>query len=349
VGADVRDPRVTAVVLAYGAEPLLEAAVQALVASGDVDLEVIVVDNGCTDGAVDRIELLPGVRVERPGRNLGFAAGCNQGAATARGDLLAFFNADAVAAPDGLCQLAAVASRRNVGIASASLRLADDPTLLNSAGNKVHFLGFSWCGGFGRPATEFPEERDIMAATGAAMMLRREVWEELGGFEPRYFAYHEDTDLSLRCWQRGLRVVFVPGAEVVHRYEFGRNPAKMYLVERNRLITVLTTFERRTLVFLALPLLFVECGLLAVAMREGWARQKLAGWIWLIRNWRWLKTRRGHVQSCRHRSDHELAPLFSSRLSASYLPIPRPAVPLDWVLGRYWGWTVRRAMVTNSL
>ena len=82
---------------------------------------------------------------------------------------------------------------------------------------------------------------------GAAMVLRRELWDELGGFEPRYFAYHEDVELCRRCWHRGLELVNVPGAVAVHRYEFGREPSKVYLSERNRLLfdefLVLAGFE----------------------------------------------------------------------------------------------------------
>ena len=334
--------------LAYGAEPLLETAVRALLASRSVETEVIVVDNGCTDGGVDRIATLPRVQIERPSRNLGFAGGCAWGAAAAHGDLLALVNADAVVDPDALARMAAVAERPDVAIASASLRLADAPALLNSAGNEVHFLGFSWCGGLGQPAAAFATERDVTAATGAAMMMRRAVWEDLGGFEERYFAYHEDTDLSLRAWQRGLRVVFVPDAEVLHRYEFARNPDKWYLVERNRLITVLTTFERRTLVRLAPLLIVTELGVLGVALVQGWGRRKVEGWAWIVRNRRWLADRRRGVQACRRRSDRELGALFATRLPPEYLGVPRVARLVDRLFARYWR-SVVRVTATNSL
>ena len=152
-------------------------------------------------------------------------------------------NFDAVVSPDALAELAAVADDPTVGIATASLRLDDRPDLMNSAGNEVHFLGYSWCGGLNEPASQHREARDVASASGAAMVMRRELWERLGGFAPEYFMYYEDPELSLRCWRAGLRVVFVPDAVVVHRYEFGRNPEKMYLVERNRLIAMFTLLE----------------------------------------------------------------------------------------------------------
>lgn len=137
---------VSAVVLAYRAEPWLERCVGALLDSTGVDVEVVMVDNGCTDGAVDRLGERKGVVVVAPGRNLGFAGGCNAGAARARGDVIAFVNGDALVAPDALSRLAEAARRPSVGVASASVRLADRPDRLNSGGNEIHFLGLSWSG-----------------------------------------------------------------------------------------------------------------------------------------------------------------------------------------------------------
>jgi GT2 family glycosyltransferase len=342
-------PRVTAVVLAYGDEPLLEDAVRAVRRSEAVDVDVVVVDNGCTDGGVTRVASLPRVRIERPGRNLGFAAGCNRGAADAEGDLVAFVNSDAVVDSQALARLARVAQRPEVGIASASLRLADDPALLNSAGNELHYLGFCWCGGLGHPAEEFADERPVAAATGAAMMLRRETWRDLGGFSPEYFAYHEDTDLSLRSWLLGLAVVYVPDALVVHQYGSPRTPTKMYFLERNRLITLLTIFEMPTLLLLAPVLLAVEIAVLGLAVREGWARSKVAGWWWLLGHRHWLAARRHKIQAARRRRDADVAPRLASRLPTGVVAIPRPAQAVDRLFAAYWRAVVRRAMRTNSL
>src|SRR4051812_36652563 len=140
-------PRVSAVVLAWKAEPWLRRGVEALLASEKVTVDVVLVDNGCTNDDVEVLERLPGVSVVRPGTNLGFAGGCNAGALAATGEYLALVNGDAVVEPTTLARLVDEASRPDVGIAGASIRLADDPRLLNSAGNPVHILGLSWAGG----------------------------------------------------------------------------------------------------------------------------------------------------------------------------------------------------------
>ena len=315
----------------------------ALVASVDVRVKVVVVDNGCTDGAVERLRQRPEITILSPGRNLGFAGGCNLGATRADSDFIAFVNGDALVAPDAVARLAEVASAPDVGIASASIRLAEDPERLNSGGNDIHFLGLSWSGSFGRPATTLPDPREITGASGAGMLLRREVWEALGGFCDQYFAYHEDAELSLRCWHRGWRVIYVPSAVVRHRYEFSRNRRKLYLVERNRLILVLTVFEARTLLMLSPALVALELAMAAVSVAQGWARDKFYGWAWIWRNRRWLRERRGQLQCERVVRDKALAPRFADRWRAENLPLPSCLRMADHALAVYWS-VIRRLL-----
>lgn len=332
-------PRVTAVVLAWGAEPVLPEAVAAVLASRDVDVDVVLVDNGCTTDAVARAGTLDRVTVVDPGTNTGFAGGCNLGARHAQGEFLAFVNGDAVVEPTALGRLVA-ALGDDVGLSSASLRLYDEPTRMNSAGNPVHFSGLSWAGGLGEPATEHAEARDIPSASGAATVVRADRFAALGGFYEPMFAYAEDTELSLRCWQRGWRVVYVPDAVVLHRYEFSRNDRKFYLLERNRLMLVLTLFEARTLAVLSPALLGLELAILAVAVRQGWWRQKVAGWTWLMRHRSMLRQRRRAVQAARLVGDRDLAWLITGDFSPSEstgLSVPPAARALSrayWRIGR---------------
>jgi GT2 family glycosyltransferase len=305
--------RVSAVVLAYGAEPLLPRCVQALLDSAGVCLDVVVVDNGCTSGAVDEIRHWPGVHVLTPSRNLGFTGGCNLGASRSTGDALVLVNSDAVVEPGAVGALVSALDDPSVGIASASLRLMDRPETLNSAGNPVHYLGLSWAGGLGEPASSYDEPRSIPSASGAVMAMRRTTWDQLGGFFEPMFAYAEDAELSLRCWQRGLSVRFVPEAVALHAYEFNRHGSKMYLLERNRLLLVLTLYERRTLALLLPALMALEVAVLWTAVRQRWWRQKIRGWLWLVRHVRCLRRRRIAVQRARTVADAELVPVLTAR------------------------------------
>jgi GT2 family glycosyltransferase len=334
---------VTAVVLAYRDQPFLYDVVDRLLASTGVAVDVVVVDNGCTSPSLQPLRERPGVRVLEPGTNTGFTGGCNLGAAAATTPFLAFINSDALVEPDALAALVAVAARPGVGLASASLRLADTPELLNTDGNPVHVLGLSWAGDLGEPAAAHAVERPIASATGAAVVTRREVWDALGGFTEEFFAYCEDADLSLRCWQQGWDVVYVPDAVVLHHYEFGRNPAKFYLLERNRLAMVLSLYETRTLLLLAPALLALEVGMCAVAAVGGWLPAKVRGYRWLVAHRRWLGAHRRGVQAVRRRRDRDIAPLLTARFDPSVLPLPRGAAVLGALMEGYWA-LVRRLL-----
>jgi len=325
-------PRVGVVMLAYGDEPVLDLAVDAVLASTGVQVRLVLVDNGCRRPDLAQIADRAAVVLLRPGTNLGFAGGVDAGAALVDEEFLALVNSDAVVAPDALARLTAVAADPAVGIASGSIRLADDPETMNSVGNPVHMLGLSWAGGLGEPASRHADARDVASASGAGLVLRRELWQQLGGFPVEFFAYHEDVDLSWRVWQRGLTVRYVPDAVVEHHYEFSRNPQKMYLLERNRLLFVLTCYGGRTLVLLAPLLVAFELAMGLVAAAQGWGRLKVRGWRWVLGHLGWVSARRRAVQAARRVPDRELAHLWSVRFDAAAMPLPRWAGPVQGLL-----------------
>lgn len=331
-----RLPTVSAIVLAWLDEPWLRRCVAALLASEKVDVEVVLVDNGCTTGDVEALERLDGVVVVRPGRNLGYSGGCNAGVAASTGEYVALINGDAIVEPGTLARLVEELERPDVGIAAASVRLADDPSLLNSSGNMVHVLGLSWVGGLGEPETR-TSPTDVAGAMGAGLVTTRAHWDRLGGFFERFFAYHEDADLSIRTWRLGLRVVNVPDAVLVHRYEFSRNSDKYYLVERNRLMFVLTQWGWRALVLLGPALAALEVAMVLLAIKEGWLRDKVRGWRWLWRHRGELRTRRRAVLAASTVPDREWMRVLTSRLETPLISVPGAVLrPLNAATTAYW-------------
>ncbi len=343
---DAALPRVTAVMLAYGAEPWLTDAVSAILGSTGVNVDLILVDNGCTTDAVEAVKGLPRLNVLRPAENLGYAGGCMIGAAEATGDYLAFVNSDAVVAPDALAKLVAVAAEPGVGLAMGSIRLANRPDHINTAGNPWHVAGLSWAGGNGSPVSEYSKRRPVPVGSGCSFVTRRDVWHAVGGFANEYFAYHEDTDLSIRLWQRGWTVEYVPDAAVMHHYEFSRNQLKYYLLERNRLVLLLTTYQGRTLALLAPVLALTETAMLASAAAGGWLRPKLRGWGWLWRHRAWVLERRRGIQRARTVADRDLARLMTARFDATNIEAP-PGVGIYNALVGGW-WALVRGLLPRS-
>jgi GT2 family glycosyltransferase len=329
---------ISVVIVAFESGESLTRCLDALAPApeGGSSIEAIVVNNGTRGPEIERAEKADFVRVATPGSNVGFAAGANLGARRARGEILVFLNPDAVAEPAAVAELARVLADRSIGVAMPRLRLLDRPELLNSAGNELHITGLAWAGAYGERAEEYRELREITYASGAAMAIRAELFWELGGFTEELFMYQEDLELSWRARLRGYRIVLAPGADVYHEYEFGRNPAKQYFLERNRLIFVLSAFSPRLLLLLAPVLTTAEIALLALAAREGWARAKLAGWWWCARHLGWLVRHRKETQRLRRIPDRELAPLLSAVIAPGMMRTPKAVELANPVVNAYW-------------
>jgi GT2 family glycosyltransferase len=305
------------------------------------EANVIVVDNG---GSQNDIEAeWERLHVVAPSENLGFAAGANRGAAESHDDVLVFLNPDTVVAPGALRRLAERLEDPAIGIAMARLQLLDRPGVLNSGGTVVHVSGLAWAGRFGEPADVIRTLEDVPAASGAALAIRRETFDALGHFTPELFMYQEDVELSWRAHLSGLRVVVDPAADVFHEYAFGRHPTKIALLERNRLIFVLSAYSIRLLLLLAPMLALGELAMLALAARRGWFQGKLDGWWWLLRHPRWLVRHRRATQRLRKVRDRELGRFLTPTLDPKVASVPRGIGVLNRLLVPYWS-LVRRAL-----
>jgi GT2 family glycosyltransferase len=272
--------------------------------------------------------------VVRPGENLGFSGGCNAGVAVSTGEYVALVNGDLIVEPNTLARLVEELARPDVGIAAGAIRLSEEPDLLNSSGNVIHVLGMSWVGGFRERETR-TAPTDTAGAMGACVVLRRSHWERLGGFDHHYFAYHEDADISLRTWRVGLRVVNVPDAVGLHRYEFSRNKIKYYLVERNRLMFVSTLWSTRSLLLLAPALIGLELAMVLLALKQGWLRDKVRGWGWLWRHRRHIMARRRMLQREKTVPDREWMRVLTPRLDTPLVEVPARGF-LNAVMAAYW-------------
>jgi GT2 family glycosyltransferase len=328
------------VVVAYHSGPALTRCLDTV--RHDVpEANVIVVDNG---GSQNDIEAeWERLHVVAPEENLGFAAGANQGAAETHDDVLVFLNPDTVVAPGALRRLAKRLEDPAIGIAMARLQLLDRPGVLNSGGTVVHVSGLAWAGRFGEPADDISALEDVPAASGAALAIRRKTFDALGRFTPELFMYQEDVELSWRAHLSGLRVVVDPAADVFHEYDFGRHTTKIALLERNRLIFVLSAYSIRLLLLLAPMLALGELAMLVLAARRGWFRGKLGGWWWLLRHPRWLVRHRRETQRLRKVRDRELGRFLTPILDPKVASVPRGIGFLNRLLVPYWS-VVRRAL-----
>jgi GT2 family glycosyltransferase len=331
-------PTLSVLIVAWNSREELTKTLPALLpelAEGD---ELIVVDNDSEDGTPEAVEALaPAARVVRTGRNLGFAAGCNAGAAEAGGDLLVILNPDASPLP-GFGEAIRRPWLQGRGWAAWQALIADSgATEVNSWGNPVHFTGIVWAGGHGRPVAEAPAApAEVTALSGACLAIPLRTWREVGGFPEKFFLYHEDVDLSLRLRLRGGTLGIEPAAVVDHDYEFGAREHKWRWLERNRLAFLVRAYPASLLILLAPALLATELALLAVSASGGWGKQKLAANFEALRWLPRLLRERRQVQATRTVSAAEFASWLSADLDSPFIAGAARSLPVRIALRSYW-------------
>jgi GT2 family glycosyltransferase len=232
---------VSVVVVAHQSAPTLPRCLAALRAQSVQGFEVIVADNGSTDGAPQAAAAADPALVLLDNRaNLGFAAGNNRAAEQARGRWLVLVNPDAYAEPDFIAALLhAAAALPRARCFTARQRMAADPARLDGLGDAMTAIGFPFRGGFGAPDPGPLPAAEVFSPCGAAMMVDRSLFLEHGGFDETFFCYCEDADLGYRLRLAGEPVVLAPEAVVLHEGSAAtggrRSDFSLYHGARNRL------------------------------------------------------------------------------------------------------------------
>lgn len=211
--------KASVIVLSWNGRDYLAECLDAVLSQDYPDLEVIVVDNGSTDGSANfTAEHYPQVRLVCNERNLGFAAGSNCGLRAASGDVLVLLNQDTVVQPGWLAALVNAFKDETVGVAGCKILYPDGETIQHAGGYFDWPLGLSFHYGCGeKDVGQYSALREVEYVTAAAMGIRRTALATVGlldeGFFPGYF---EDLDLCRRAHAAGYRVVYTPHAAVVH-------------------------------------------------------------------------------------------------------------------------------------
>jgi GT2 family glycosyltransferase len=212
------DPVISIVVVTFNQVGHTYGCLEALLAHADVPYELVVVDNASSDATARLLDRLQQVTVLRNETNVGFGKGCNQGAQAARGELLLFLNNDARIAPGCLSALVE-AARADPRCGAVGGKLVWPDGRLQEAGAIVWQDGTAE--GYGRgsdpSAPEFSYRREVDYCSGALLLVRRELFAAIGGFDDRFApAYYEDADLCMAIRRRGHYVVYEPRARALH-------------------------------------------------------------------------------------------------------------------------------------
>ncbi|MDI7775585.1 glycosyltransferase family 2 protein [Asticcacaulis sp. EMRT-3] len=205
----------TLITLSYRSGALIERCLSALVAQ---EAAVIHADNGSDDLDLKALATrFPAVRQIAHGDNLGFARGMNLAAATATTQWIGFINPDAFIEPGWVAAMQeAIEAHPDVSIFTALQLSAENPLVMDGAGDALTFFGFPYRAGIGHRVPHALRIAEVFAPCGAAFIIRRSLFERLGGFDENFFCYCEDADLGFRARLIGERTLFVPQARTLH-------------------------------------------------------------------------------------------------------------------------------------
>jgi GT2 family glycosyltransferase len=242
--------------------------------------ELLVVDNGSTDGAPE-VARARGARVIEMGRNAGFAAAVNRGIREARAGWIAVLNSDVELAPDYLALLTASSE----WFATGKILAADAPDCIDGAFDLVCRGGTAWRAGNGcADGPMWASRRRIWSAPWTAAVFRAELFEKTGLLEERFESYLEDVDFGLRCAERGLAGEYVPEAVAWHRGSatLGRwHPETVRRISRNQVWLLARHYSRLDLLGCWWPAAVAQLLWGLVALRHGagfaWLKGKLQG------------------------------------------------------------------------
>lgn len=282
---------VSAVVLAYDDDEAVQRCLRALAGAG---AELVVVLNRVSEPLREELRAGPAIVVE-PAGNLGFAGGIAAALEQATGEWVALVNQDCVVQPGTIAELLAVGrSGSDVGSVAAQVRFARLPDSINSAGLEVDQLGVAWERLLGCPVASGPDEvAEVFGASATLALYRRAMLDQIGGFDPTFFAYLEDADVAWRARMAGWRCLYAPAAVGLHEHStvLGHgSAAKHFLVGRNRVRLIAKNatgahLRRRAAAMVAYDLAYVAYA----AVRNG-TLAPLRGRVYGLREWRAYRT-----------------------------------------------------------
>jgi GT2 family glycosyltransferase len=312
-------PPVVAVVVTHEPGPWLEETLVSLTESDYPSLALFVLDAGSIEDPTPRVAAVaPHAFVRRLPENVGFAAAANEALAAVEGaTFLLLCHDDVVVEPGAIRIMVEEAYRSNAGIVGPKVVAADDPEVLLEVGLTVDRFGVPFSG---IEPGELDQEqhdtvRDVFVVSSAAMLVRTDLFHELGGFDPETWPAGEDLDLCWRALLVGARVMVAPDARVRHRRSLDGDvdePDDVRLRARHRIRSVLKSYSPLTLVWVVpvgVLLALVEAVAFLVMGRPAQARAVIGAWLWNFRHLGDVLRARRAVQSSRTVPDSDLRPL----------------------------------------
>jgi len=306
--------KVSVIVLNWNGRNYLPECLDSLAAQTLRDFEVVLVENGSSDGSAQLVrDRYPWVRLIELPENVGFAAGNNRGLEAATGEYIVALNNDTSVSPDFLAELLAVAqSDPSAGMVAAKMLNYYHRDRIDAVALKIGVNGLGYNIGCGERDAGQHDGAAAFGPCGGAALYRRDMLDEVGFFDPDFFAYYEDFDLAWRGRLAGWGCLCAPRALVYHVHsatsgEWSR--FKVYQTHRNKWYVIAKNWPGRLILQRLPSLLFADAASFALAVVRGRGGSALRARIDFLLNLAALLRKRKELP--RLLSDRQVAALFS--------------------------------------
>lgn len=248
--------KVAIVILSYNNKEWCERTLNSVIKT-DYPHDIIVIDNNSTDGVIEIIKSkFPDVKLIELKKNLGFIA-YNEIIKELDYRYIVLLNNDIVVEKNWLTELMKYIDQKDVAAVNPKIKFFDKPDYINAAGGVCDIFGFGFNRGNGElDQGQYDKVEEVFYGIGAALLIKKDVWTEIGGFDERYFAYAEDLDWCWRARLAGYKIVYVPTSQIFHKWQLsnGHSTNTFYYIERNQISNFIKNYSNISLVKF-LPLL----------------------------------------------------------------------------------------------
>jgi len=309
----MKEPEVAVLVINYNGKHFLKTCLESLEKQTYKNYQVYIVDNASTDGSMEYVrQHFSWVKSIVFSENLGFAKAYNEATRMIKADYAVFLNNDTKLDANWLSELVKSALEDESVIAvGCKILFYAQPGILQHAGAQITLTGGGIDVGQYEPDNgRYDKRRFVGAVCGAAMLVRKDDFLKLGGFDDDFFAYYEDTDFCWRAWLYGCKVLYVPTSVVYHKFggSWGplESPSRVFLAQRNQALSMIKNFELKTL-FQGSTLLLAYSGVKVLLFLRHKSYKSVFAMIsachWVLRNLRKFVHKRFVVQNSRVLSD----------------------------------------------
>lgn len=332
-------PKVSVIILnAFDSENLKEC-LKSLKETDYPEFETIVVDFSSKNIRELINSNFSNVRlIELSGKDIGPSAMHNVGISNMHPEskYVAFLDNDTIVDKKWLLELVKCIEKNDkVGAVQSKIYIYGQEDILNTNGNKSNYLAVGWPEGYKTRDSKDDRVREISFPSGAAMILRKSALDEIGLFDEDYFIYADDMDVGLRIRLAGYKIMYCPNSLVYHKYKFLRSKRSFYYLNRNRILTFLKLYQKRTYFGLLPAILVYEFFVISYAVLNGFMQELLRAYLYIIKNRKSIEDKRCKIMIYKKISDAELIRSLEGAINFSEIMNPIVKLVLNPFLEGY--------------